>query len=101
MNFDLVLERLSAQGILPPAQAKALQEIISGKIFSLYAELRALLYLGIILLLTGVGLLINEYFAQLGHIVVIGSLTLASTGAIVYCFSRAKPYSNQEVGSPA
>jgi hypothetical protein len=101
MKMSLFLEDLRTRGVLPPRQYEALQEIISGKVLSLFIELRALLYLGILAILAGVGWIIRDYFAQLGHIIIIGSLSFSALAAIAYCFTRSNPYSNGEVESPS
>jgi hypothetical protein len=100
MRLALVLEDLRTRGVVSQAQHEALQAITSGRSFSLFFELRALLYLGVIAVLTGVGWVVRDYFTQLGHIMIIGSLTLATLAALVYCFVRALPYSNEEVAPP-
>ena len=101
MKMSLILEDLKSRGVLPPAQHAALLEITSGKVLSLFFELRALLYLGVVAILAGAGWIVRDYFSQLGHILIIGSLSLAAIAAIAYCFIRSKPYLNGEVAPPS
>jgi hypothetical protein len=45
-------------------QLRALQDIHSKKLFSVHRELRFFLYIGILLIITGAGLTIKQYFAN-------------------------------------
>jgi hypothetical protein len=100
MNFSLILDDLREKGLLPRAQAEALQAIVSGRVFSLFLELRALFYLGVIFVLAGLGWIIRDYFAQLGPLLIVGSLSAAAVAALAYCFVKAPPYANGEAPSP-
>jgi len=81
-------------------QFHALQDIHSKKRFSVYRELRFCLYIGILMIITGAGLTIKQYFANIGDIAIISALTLAFSAAFFYCFVRATPFSAEEAASP-
>ena len=85
---------------LSAAQLGALRDIHSGTIFSVYRELRLFLYIGILLIIMGAGLTIKQYFANLGDIAIISSLTLCFAAAFFYCFIKASPFATDEVASP-
>ncbi|HAR49512.1 MAG TPA: DUF2157 domain-containing protein, partial [Smithella sp.] len=81
-------------------QLRALQDIHSKKLFSVHRELRFFLYIGILLIITGAGLTIKQYFANIGDIAIISALTLCFMAAFVYCFIKGNTFSTDEVASP-
>lgn len=85
-----LLADLEAQGLLPPAQAAAIAEDERTRPFSLHYELRALLYLGITLLVGGVGVLIYQHIDSIGHSVIVGAITLAMSASFGYA-ARQQP----------
>ncbi|MBI3554554.1 MAG: DUF2157 domain-containing protein [Elusimicrobia bacterium] len=88
------------KGLLRPEQAKVLLEIENDRIFSISAELRALLYLGALLIVAGVGGTVKRYVLELGPVAISGGLSFAVLAGLYYCFSRGAPYSSQKVESP-
>ena len=62
-----VLTTLTERGILPPEQSTKIGEFEEKKPFSLHWELRAMLFAGILLLSSGLGLLVYDNFDQIGH----------------------------------
>ncbi len=99
MNVTSLLKEMHQTGTLSAEQLDVLTELHLNKRYSVHRELRAAIYIGILLITAGVGLTINEYFAQLGDIAIIGSLTLGALAAFLYCFLKGRPYSNGEVES--
>ncbi|GAB3792446.1 hypothetical protein GCM10028819_02640 [Spirosoma humi] len=77
-----VLNELGKQGILPPEQQTKLSEIEHQRPFSLHWEFRSMLYIGILLLSSGLGLLIYDNFDQIGQ----GALLTGIAVACVSCF---------------
>jgi hypothetical protein len=89
------------RGLLNKDQAALLSDIEEGRLISLSAELRALLYLGALLVICGVGMTVKEHFKNLGPAAIIASLTLAGAACMAYCFARGRPYDDGKVESPA
>jgi hypothetical protein len=100
MNVTSLLKEMHRTGELNSSQLDALTELHLKRRYSVHQELRAAIYVGVLLITAGVGLTIRQYFAQLGDIAIIGSLTVGTLAAFLYCFLRGKPYSNGEVESP-
>lgn len=95
-----ILSDLSQKGFITEDQFKKIDLITSGKIVSVFYELRTLLYLGVMLFSTGMGILIYENIGDLGHIVSIVALTLIMMGCFWYVFNHTVPYTNEQVTAP-
>ena len=99
-----VLDRLEdwkTSGLITPSQYSAIAAIARKDRFSLFVELNALLYLGVVLCVAGIGWTIGKYFQNLGDAAILVSLTLLCGASFYYCFSRALPYSPQRTESPS
>jgi hypothetical protein len=79
-----LLAQLAAEGLLPPAQAAAIADDERTRPFSLHYELRAFLYLGSTLLAGGVGILVYQHLASIGHEVIIGAIALVMVASFAY-----------------
>jgi hypothetical protein len=101
MNVIALLKEMHQAGELSAGQLDALTEIHLKKRYSVHRELRVAIYVGVLLISAGVGLTIKQYFAQLGDIAIIGSLTIGALAAFLYCFLKGGPYSSDEVESPS
>jgi hypothetical protein len=100
MNVIALLKEMHQAGELSSGQLDVLTDIHLQKRCSVHQELRAAIYAGVLLMSAGVGLTIRQYFAQLGDIAIIGSLTAGALAAFLYCFLKGNAYSNGEVASP-
>jgi hypothetical protein len=83
-----VLNELSKQGILSSKQQAEIAETERQKPFSLHWELRSMLYIGILLVSSGLGLLIYDNFDQIGQ----GALLTGIAAACMGCFYFAWRY---------
>ncbi|UFH53634.1 DUF2157 domain-containing protein [Spirosoma sp. KNUC1025] len=90
MSPNDVLSELSKQGIVAPAQQTEIAEIEQKKPFSLHWELRSMLYLGILLLSSGLGLLVYDNFDQIGHGALLAVIALACVGCFIFAW-RFRP----------
>ena len=100
MNVTSILKEMHRAGELGSTQLAVLTDLHLKKRYSVHQELRAAIYIGVLLITAGVGLTIRQYFAQLGDIAIIGSLTAGALAAFLYCFVKGKPWSGGEVESP-
>jgi hypothetical protein len=62
-------------------------------------EIRALLYVGVLLLTSGVGILVVERHEAIGPVAIAGSIGLAVVACLVWVARRAAPFSWDEVPS--
>ena len=67
---------------------------------SVYLELSALLYLGVLSFVGGLGWTVRAYVANLGDAAIIALLSLIVAGAFAYAFAKVGPYAHTEVESP-
>lgn len=100
MNMTTLLREMRQAGSLGPEQFALLDELHRGRRYSVHWELRAAVYIGVLLVAAGVALTVREYFARLGDIAIIGSLAAACLAAFSYCFLKGEPWSNDEAQSP-
>lgn len=87
-----ILNKLHKQGLLPDKQYHLLTDIESKRPFSLHWELRSVLYVGILLLSSGLGLLIYENYDSLGHLTLLGGIGLLCVAAYSYAWHVRPPW---------
>jgi hypothetical protein len=98
------LERLDAwrdAGIITADQHTVLSEITRRERFSLYVELNALLYAGVVSLAAGIGWALRDYVTSLGDAAIVSMLSLLMAASFGYCVARAPKYANTAVDSPS
>lgn len=102
MNPDVAnaIPKLVEAGALPPEGAPRLLRVARGELVSVHGELRALLYLGVLLVMGGVGLLVKENLDRIGPLAIAVGLGLAAAAALVWVARVAPPFSWREVPSP-
>ena len=69
--------------------------------FSVFVELSAVLYVGVLSIVGGLVWTFRDYVTNLGDAAILGILTLLMVLSFGYCFSRTHPYSNDEVEAPS
>ena len=97
------LERLDgwkAGGIISDEQHALLASYVRRERFSVFVELSALLYLGVLSIISGLTWTFRDYLDRLGDIAILSILLLLMAVSFGYCFVKALPYSNDEVDSP-
>jgi hypothetical protein len=96
MSLLIDLERWRAEGTIAESQHRMLASLVGKERFSVFAELNALLYVGVVSFVAGAGWTIQTHFASLGDIAIISALTMSFGASLYYCFARAAPYSNAQ-----
>jgi Predicted membrane protein (DUF2157) len=102
MNPDVAeaIPRLVEAGVLPPDEAPRLLRVARGELLSVHWELRALLYVGVLLVTGGVGLLVKENLDRIGPVAIALGIGLAAAAALGWVVRVAPPFSWGEVPSP-
>ncbi len=91
---------LLEKGFITQDQFTKIDVITSGKVVSVFYELRSLLYLGVLLFTAGVGILIYMNIGDLGHLLSIIALVILTVGCFLYVFKNAPPYTHTAVKPP-
>ena len=102
MNPDVVaaIARLRTDNVLSGPQAALLNRVARRHLVSVRLEIRLLLYVGVLLLTSGVGVLVVEHQDAIGPLAIAGSLGLAAVACLVWVARKAPPFSWREVESP-
>jgi len=102
MNPDVVsaIARLRAENILSSGQAALFDRVARRQLVSVRLEIRVLLYVGVLLLTSGVGLLVTEHHREIGPWAIAGGIGLAAAACLVWVIRKAAPFSWGEVQSP-
>jgi hypothetical protein len=95
------LEKWQTAGLITPTQHSAIAAIVRKDRFSLFSEINALLYLGVLFCIGGLSWTIKTYFTNLGDSAILAGLTLLCGASFYYCFSRGLPFSAERVESPS
>ncbi|KIO76098.1 hypothetical protein TH53_17365 [Pedobacter lusitanus] len=100
MNTDLY-KKLHNEGLISD---ETLEKIIAKNttpLFSLHWELKTLLYLGVTLLSTGLGVLIYKNIDTIGHQFILLFIAAICAGCFIYCIKNRNPFSREKSDSPS
>jgi len=102
MNPDVVdaIGNLREKRVLSDEQATPLLRAARGELVSVELELRALLYAGVLLVTTGVGLFLEENHERIGPAVIASLIGAAAAACLVYAWRRLPPFTWQAATSP-
>jgi hypothetical protein len=95
------LEQWKAQSTISPEQHALLAGLSRGEPFSLFLELNALLYTGVLAFVSGLGWTVSTWSQQLGDVLVLTILSAILAACFWYCFSRAPAWSPAETPAPS
>lgn len=95
------LDRWKASGAISAEQHHLLGALVRRERFSLFVEIHALLYLGVLALAGGLFNVFRDTIVNLGDAVILGLQVTLVAAAFAYCFSRAAPYTHDESESPS
>lgn len=99
MNVPL-LEKLQQEGLISKDSFDKAKEMEQNKLFSVHWELKTILYLGITLLVSGLGILVYKNIDTIGHQFVLAFIAIICIACFYYCFTHELPFSTKRVLSP-
>ncbi|OQP51795.1 DUF2157 domain-containing protein [Niastella yeongjuensis] len=99
MNIPL-FERLYKEGLLSAPSLQNVKQKAGSKLFSVHWELKTILYLGILLLTGGLGILIYKNIDTIGHQVILAAIGLLCAGCFFYCERKKLPFATTKVPAP-
>lgn len=94
------LDGWKANGIISEEQHALLSSYVRHERFSVFVELSALLYLGVLSIIAGLTWTFRDYIDRLGDVAILSILMILMAVSFGYCFIKTRPYSNDEVESP-
>jgi hypothetical protein len=94
------LEQWKEHGKISPEQQAHLAGLSRGEPLSLFLELNALLYAGVLAFVAGLGWTVSTWSQQLGDVLVLTVLSTILAACFWYCFSRAPAWSPAETPAP-
>jgi len=97
MNTLKVLENLQSKEIISNQQSAVIESYVTEKPFSVHWELRSILYLGILLFGSGLGVIIYENIDTIGHQAIIALISLVTISCFFYSYKYCIPFGWQEV----
>lgn len=103
MNPDVAraIPELVASGVLTPEQGAAALRPARGELVSLRGELRALLYLGVLAVTTGVGVLLKQNLDRIGPATIAVSIGAVAAALLFWIERQAPPFSWTQTPSPS
>ncbi len=99
MNKDLFTQ-WHADGLLSEASLQKVKEAEDNKLFSLHWEIKTLLYLAVLLLSGGLGIVVYKNIDSIGHTAILIFLALVCAGSFFYCFKHNAAFSVNKTSSP-
>lgn len=99
MNIEL-FKKLFEEDCISEDSFEKVKNMSGNTLFSLHWEIKTLLYLGVMLLSSGLGILIYKNIDTIGHQVILLIIAAISAGCFFYCFKNKKPFSKDLIKSP-
>jgi hypothetical protein len=99
MNIPL-FKKLQTEGQISADSLQKAEDRQAQRLFSLYWELRLLLYIGVLLLTGGMGILVYKNIDTIGHQTVLAFIALITAGSFYYCVRNKLPFSREKVDAP-
>lgn len=99
MDIDL-FEQLQKEGTISATSAEKVRTITTNRLFSVHWELKTILYLGVLLLSGGLGILVYKNIDTIGHQAILLAIAAACSGCFYYCFRHKLPFSWEKVAAP-
>ena len=90
-------QQLFNDAIINEAKRDAINEYERTKPMSVHWELRTVLYLGVLLFTTGIGLLIYKNINTIGHQAILVCILASCVGCFYYASKHNLPYTHEEV----
>ena len=89
---------LAEAAILPPERATTADRLARGGVLSIRAELRTILYAGVLLIAAGISLFVRENYARIGPLTIAIAIALAAGGCLFWVARRAPPFTWGKAG---
>ena len=88
-----IFEKLHSEGLLSEESLNKIKALNDRNILSVHWELRTILYLGVLLLTSGLGVLVYKNIDSIGHLAILMFIAALCIGSFFYCFKNKLPFS--------
>jgi len=99
VNIPL-FEQLQKEGLISDLSLQKVKQRANTPLFSVHWELKTILYLGILLLTGGLGILIYKNIDTIGHQAILTAIGLLCIGCFYYCERKKLPFAITKVPAP-
>jgi len=97
---NTLASRLHDEGLISAGSVERIKQRQVGSLFSVHWEIKTLLYLGVLLLTGGLGILVYKNIDTIGHQFILLFIALVCIGCFYYCLKNKLPFSVQRVAAP-
>ncbi|CAN5586480.1 hypothetical protein BH10BAC3_BH10BAC3_23030 [soil metagenome] len=87
-----LFKKLNAEGFISDASFEKVQAESTSGVLSVQWELKTILYLGVLLLSGGLGILVYKNIDTIGHQAILAFIALISAGCFYYCTKTKLPF---------
>jgi hypothetical protein len=95
--MEKISSELHSQGIISDESFQKIKQKEENPTFSFYWELRTILYIGVLMFSTGLGILVYQNIDTIGHQAILTFIALACGGCFYYCFKQGKPFAPKKI----
>lgn len=95
-----IFKKLYADGTISDESYSKIGQRHANALVSVHFEIRTFLYLGILLLTTGLGIVVYKNIDSIGHQAILAFIALITIGCFFYCYKHKKPFSKAKVQTP-
>src|ERR1019366_7088671 len=98
-DLAAAVDRLRGEGVLTDTQSGLFGRVARRDLVSVRLEVRSALYMGVLLLITGVGLFMKENHERIGPVAIGLAIGLAAAACLVWTWRRSAPFRWGEAAS--
>ena len=98
-DLAAAVDRLRGEGVLTDTQSGLFGRVARRDLVSVRLEVRSALYMGVLLLTTGVGLFVKENHERIGPAAIGFAIGLAAAACLVWTWRRSAPFRWREAPS--
>ncbi|WP_256012228.1 DUF2157 domain-containing protein [Desertivirga xinjiangensis] len=98
--INSIFDKLYNEGVLSDRSFQKIRDSQKSPLFSVHWELKTVLYLGILLLSTGLGIIVYKNIDSISHQVVLLFIAALTAGCFTWCDKIKAPFSFEKVESP-
>jgi hypothetical protein len=95
-----LFKKLQSEGLIADDSLQKIIALEERRLFSVHWELKTLLYLGVLLLSGGLGILVYKNIDTIGHTAILIFIGLVSAGCFYYCLRQKNPFSWSREAAP-